>query len=366
MATALALELEPETSTGTDIAIAVTKDPGIVLLDREKFDAWYDKLSAKAPTDADVTTKKGRDALRSFAAEVRSEKAGIDKARLSLTKRWRDMTSSANTAGKEIEERLEKLAADVRAPLTQWEEAEKAKNENRRRIIDEMRAFGVVTMDDTSQTVRDRGSEVFKTEVTPELYEEMFDEAASVKAQSIETLKSALARLIREEADREELAKLRADREAAEAEAAEKAAAEQEERDKADAERIEKERREAAEQAEKDRIAAAEKAATERAQREAEERHEAELAAERAKTREAERVAQAERDRIENERLEAEATAKRLADEQAERETNKANRTAKKTAAKQAIMTCGVSEDAAQKVVLAIIAGEIPAVSLAF
>ncbi len=52
--------------------------------------------------------------------------------------------------------------------------------------------------------------------------------------------------------------------------------------------------------------------------------------------------------------------------ERQRREADKAHRQSVMTAAKQAIMTCGVDEDAAKKVVLAIIAGEVPAVTLEF
>ena len=80
----------------------------------------------------------------------------------------------------------------------------------------------------------------------------------------------------------------------------------------------------------------------------------------------AEQEAQAERQRI------ADAEAKRLADEeaakaeQAKREADQAHRTAVKTKAKEAIMSCGADEDTARKIVVAIIAREIPHVSLAF
>ncbi|MGY2734921.1 hypothetical protein [Sphingomonas sp. UYP23] len=84
-------------------------------------------------------------------------------------------------------------------------------------------------------------------------------------------------------------------------------------------------------------------------------------------------IAQAERDRVAEQERQREAreaadraAAKRLADEQAAREANKAHRARVKTAAKQAIMTCGADEETAQKIVLAIIAGEVPAVALAF
>lgn len=374
MATA-ALELVPD--TGTDIAVAVTKEPGIVLLDRQKFDAWYEKLAAKAPTDADVSTKKGRDTLRSFAAEVRSEKAAIDKARLRLTKEWRDMVSSANDAGKEINERLEQLAIDVRKPLTDWEAAEDARIKRCREIIEAFKSDAVVTLDDTAETVRARGMALFGVELPEDEFRDMLPEAQSAKDAAVATLKTALARLTKEEADRAELERLRqeAEERAEQDRLADEAAAR--EAREAEEKRVAEERRVEAEKAEAERLARIEREAAENARREAEQAAEAErqrverehaeqLAAERRRTEEAERVAQAERDRIAAEEAARAAEAKRIADEQAKREADQAHRTAVKSKAKAAIMSCGADEETARKIVMAIIAGEVPAVKLEF
>ncbi len=375
MATAVQLDLTPE--TGTDIVVAVAKEPGIVLLDRVKFDAWYEKLAAKAPTDVDVTTKKGRDALRSFAAEVRSEKAGINKARLRLTKEWRDMVAQANEAGKEIDDRLEQLAIDVRKPLTDWEEAETARVNRCRDIIEGFKADAVATLDDTAATVRARGKGLYETALAEDEFRDMLPEAQSAKEQAVATLRAALARLEKEEADRAELEKLRAENEAREArERAEAEARAQAEREAEEA-RVAEERRVAEEQAEFERLQRMEQDAADRARREAEQAAEAErqrverehaeqLAAERRRAEEAERAAQAERDRIAADEAARAAEAQRLADEQAAREADQAHRSAVMKAAKEAIMTCGIDEEAARKVVLLIRAGEVPHVSLGF
>ena len=94
--------------------------------------------------------------------------------------------------------------------------------------------------------------------------------------------------------------------------------------------------------------------------------HEEALAAERRRAEEAERTAQAERDRAAKEEADRKAEAEREAAAQAKRDADLKHRSAVKTAAKQAIMSCGADEETAKKIVLAIIAGEVPAVSLRF
>lgn len=94
--------------------------------------------------------------------------------------------------------------------------------------------------------------------------------------------------------------------------------------------------------------------------------HEAELAAVAARAEEAERQAQAEREQREaqdRQRAEQEAAA---AAERARLEKDRARRTRVMSEAKLAVMSCGVDEETARKVILAIMAGEVPRVILDF
>src|SRR3546814_19896026 len=101
--------------------------------------------------------RKDREARRSYCAKVRSEKAAIDKARLELTAGWRDMTKQANEAGKEINTRLEALAIEKRAPLTEWEDAAKAREAEVEKINDVVRWEGVCTVGGASERSGERG-----------------------------------------------------------------------------------------------------------------------------------------------------------------------------------------------------------------
>jgi colicin import membrane protein len=365
-------------SGSTDIVLMVEETPGIVLLDAEKFDLFYDRV--KAETDklvADVSTSRGRDEIRAMASKVVKSKTAIDKARLALTAQWREQTKVCNDAGKEIEERLSGLAAQVRAPLTAWEDAEKLRVAECEAAIKFFKDSAFVALGDTAESVRDRGMDVFAREIDEARFADQLDDATEAKNAAIETLRTALTRLEKEEADVAELQRLRqenADREAREI-AAQEAAAEAE---RVKQEAIEAEQRKAqAAQEEADRVARAAEDAARIAREEAEQAArdqqvkrdraaQAEIDAANERASQAERDRQAEIDRqaavdAENARL-----AKVAADEKAERESDQEHRRKIKTAAKDAMITCGASEDTAQKIVLAIIAGEVPAVTLAF
>lgn len=357
----------------------------VVLFDSDKFDAFYAKLKADIDaTPVDLTTKKGRDAIASAAAKVRSEKASIDRDRKRLTQEWRDNTALVNGAWKGIEARLDDLAVEARKPLTEWEEAEKARIAKCDSIIEDFKDLAHVSLIDDSISVRERGTKVWQTELDPAIFGDRLEDAQAAKDSAMATLKSALDRLIREEVDRAELQRLR-DEAAARAEAdriaAEKAEAERQEEARIKAERIAaeqakeeearqaalaEERRVAAEKAEAERIERAKVEAAERAQREAEqaaraeqERRDREHAAQLAE-------AQAERDRIAKIEADRQAEIDRLAAEQAKRDADQAHKTAVMKAAKEAIMTCGADEETARKIVILIKSGDVPNVTLRF
>lgn len=370
------LALTPEYAV--DIALIVEHSPHVVLLEPEKYDAFYAHVKAKTDgLNADISTANGRDEIRSMAAKVAKSKTAINAARLELTKQWRDQTAQVNEAGKKIDAELTALAADVRKPLTDWEEAEKARKQRCEDIMAAIKADMVVGIDATTDHVRTRGSWIHGLTFEEPEWTGYVVEATELRAQAIETLKAALARLTKEEADRAELARLRAEQaEREERESAERAAREVKEAAEREAREAE-ERRAVAEQAEKERLASVAHEAEERAKREAEKAaeaerqriqrdHDAALAAERKRAADAEAAAAAERERIAAERAAEERRLKAEADAKAHREADQAHRTDVKTKAKLAIMSCGASEEVARKIVVAIIAGEVPAVTLEF
>lgn len=402
----------------------------VVLFEADKFNVFFAKLKADVEaTPIDLSTDRGRKAIASAAAKVRSEKASIDKDRLRLTKEWRDMTAQVNGAWKTIEAQLDELAVEARRPLTEWEAAEKARVQRCQAAIDGFKRAGVVTLDDTAATVRERGADVWQQEIGGD-FGDMAAEAQAAKDGAVDALKAALARLTREEAERAELEKLRAEKEERDAEEAAKRALEEAAESKrawarqiieyigevgrgmiggktypyiilireleekiavsegefgdmageverarsetlarvkeAQAAQAERSLREAAERAAQEaREAEARKSEEASAQRQRE--HDEALAAERRRAEEAERAAQAERDRAAQEIADREAAAAAEAAEQARREKNRAHRGQIMGEAKLSIMAAGeITDAAAVAIVKAIVAGSIPHVTLRF
>lgn len=413
----------------TDIVPVANAAAAVVLFDQAKFDAFYAKL--KADVDAVpvvLTTKKGRDAIASVSAKVRSEKASIDKDRLRLTAEWRNMTAQVNGAWNGIKEQLDALAVEARKPLTEWEQAEKDRNERADAIINQLARDAMVSLDDSAADVRARGMAVYETVLDPALFGDKLDAAQKAKDHAVSQLKAALERLTREEAERAELEKLR--QEAAARAEADRIAAEQAEAERAEAARIEAERiaaeqakadaekrRIAAEEAEAARIEQAKADAAAAVQREADEKA-AEIERKRSYARQiighiqqvglgmiggksypygillreltdkivinddlgdmqdevrairdatlANVQSAMERAQERAAQQEREEQERIALEEQARRDADQKHRTAVMRAAKEAIMTCGADEETARKIVMLIRAGDVPHVTLRF
>lgn len=397
----------------------------VVLLDGEAFDAFYERM--KAETDKhvpDVTTDKGRKAVIALARRVTTTKTAITAAAKGLTEGWRQQTATVNAARKPIEEKLAELAAEVRRPVTEWEAAEAARVERNRALVDDMRQAATVTLDDTAASVEERGRRIHGIAFGEGWSAEEEAEAVAVKAATVQALVAARNRLRQEEADKAELARLRQEAEEravreAEAQAAQEAeeAARRAEEERLAAIERENERQRQAEAAEAERIAKAERDAEQRVRDEAD-RVAREAESKRAYARQiidyikqvglgmiggqtypygilirelTDKIAiddslgdmqdevrtirdvtlanvQAAMERQAEKAREAEANEQRerAAREDAKRAANRAHVAKVMGAAKEAIMTCGVTEDQARSIVTAIKAGLVPAVGITF
>lgn len=372
MAQALRKEVETnDNEAGTNLVAAVAAEPGLVILDRERFNQFYEAV--KAETDKlvpDLTTEKGRAAIASMAFKVVKTKTAIDNAGKLLKEEAQATVTKVDAARREIRLKLEALSDEVRAPLTEWEENEKARIQRVEEFFANLRQAGVVEADETADKIERRLSTVrahtLDEDFDQDLFRDRIGEVRILRADVIAALERGLERIRKEESDRAELERLRAEaaerdaKERADAEA--KAAAEAEARAKAEAEaranRAAEEQQaridEAARIAEENARAAEQRAANEA--REAAERAHAEaLAAEKRRADEAEAARKAEADRLAAEQAAAE---KRAADV--------AHRGKIMGAAKQAIMGHGVGEATAKAIVLAVAAGDVPNVSIRF
>jgi len=227
-ALALALDEEPIPSP---IAPYVEANPASVLLKPKVRELFLAEIGTEiAAHTPDLTTKKGREEIASLAYKVARTKSPIEAAAKALNEDFSKRVKAVNAEKKDVLEKLDALRDTARAPLDAWEEAEKLREAEVKQTLDFLDDARIILASDTSATVKERLAKVEAIDGNIDFVE--------AKVSAIKTLTAGCERLIKDEADRAELARLRAEneerkRQEAErenAEAAKAAAAEKTER----------------------------------------------------------------------------------------------------------------------------------------
>ncbi|PAA08866.1 hypothetical protein [Pseudomonas fragi] len=374
-----------------EVALAVFSAPNGLDPYLQSVREEIDKFNASAP---DVKTKKGQDAYRSIAYSLAGSKTKLDSLGKELVAELKDVPKKIDAERKRVRELLSAWQEEVRKPLTDWEAAEQARKD---RHVDAVQAIADFALDLSDVTAAVLLESIASVEAVKmgEHWEEFEADAARTKDQVLDKLRTTLAARQKYETEQAELVRLRAE---AEAQA-------QRDRDAAIAQAAaDQARREAAERAETERLAAARReqdlldqaAAAQRAAAQAV--LDAEAAAERQRMRlelQAEQAraaaAQAESSRLSAEQraeqdraaaaqrqeqaveqarqneLARQAAAVAFELEQAQaREADEAHRRAINRAALDAFIAGGMPEECAKQAVKLIAQRKIPAVSISY
>lgn len=388
------------TTKSTQIAVIETAaDAKEMLLDIKAAASYLSAYRAdviNTVVNSDMSVKKNQAAVRSLAAAIPRRKTQLDNWGKELVEPLKAQAKKVDAVRKLIREELDSLRDDVRKPLTEWENAEKARIASHQEMIERIGALANAGDQElTSDDLKERLATLEAFDLNPELWEEFHEEANDVFGTTIVKVKAMLATREKYEAEQAELAVLREsalkreqeDRERRIAEeATQKAKADakakyqreqhqaQLESDRRERERLEAIEREKlaeqrAEQAEKQRIHDAEQAAIR--EREAEERRQIELkqAEEQRKldTEAAERRAQqAAKEAEDRERARQVAEQQRIEAENAARLANQEHVSSILGGIKTAIMAYEVDESTARAIVLAMKNNAIPNVKVMF
>jgi chromosome segregation ATPase len=323
------------------------------------LDPYIEQIRAEVRSFVpDVSTKKGRDAIASIAYKVAKSKTALDNAGKSLVDRLKEQPKLVDAERKRMREELDALKDEVRKPLTDWEEAEKARVDAHELAIDRLRNLDDMVSELTAEQIAARIADAESAELGAK-WEEFEGEAAIVKNDVLARLGAALEKRQKYEAEQAELERLRAEAAAREAKEREERIA----REAAEAARIVAENKARLEAEEIQRKAQAERAAQERRELELK------LAAEKAEREAAEaklRAEQAEAQAKANaERQQAEARAREEA-EAAAREKDKKHKAAINNAALDAFIAGGMTEDAAKLAITLIAKRTIPNVTISY
>ncbi|HHJ1931859.1 TPA: hypothetical protein ACQGVU_003254 [Pseudomonas aeruginosa] len=310
----------------------------------------------------DVSTRKGREAIASIAYKVARSKTALDNAGKELVAELKEVPKKIDAERKRMRDLLDAWQADVRRPLTEWEQREEMRKAKHQAGIDQINLR--LECRDLDSTELKANIEWLEGLSIGADWEEFETEAARTKDKALAALREALVARDKYEAEQAELELLRAEAAAREQKEREeriaREAAEQarrQEEAKAQAERDAAVRREAEAQAAAERRELELKLAAERAEREAIEAKQRAEQAERDAQRRAEEAAAAERKRQADEqaRIEREAAA---------READKAHKKAINNEALAALIAGGMLEECAKQAITLIAQRKVPHITI--
>lgn len=346
-----------------DIATIVEANPVSVLIDDNLYARLRDHVEAEIKAFVpDLSTVTSRKEIGSLAYKVTRTKTAIDNAGKKLNEDARAQINKVDAKRRIVRDEFEALAERARKPLTVWEAQEDARIERCMTVLKAIEDCGNGLIGGEPQPFGILFHELEQKIIIDDTLGEFEEQARTAHRIATDKLKAAFQADQKAEADRAELAQLRADRDRRDREDAERRAAE------AAAEHARQAQAEA-EKREADRLATID-AAKEQARREEASRAKAEQETRDREAREAidaanRRTQEAiDAANLERQAREAEEAASRA--EQERREKDRAHRAEIMGAAKDAIIAQGAGIATANKIVLAIVAGEIPNVSMRF
>jgi septal ring factor EnvC (AmiA/AmiB activator) len=280
----------------------------------------------------DMTTNKGRDEVRSLAAKVAKIKVAMDNIGKSLVEDQKKAIKVVDANRKSMRDELDCWKDEVRAPLTEWEHAEKERADRLELAIESLRQLGnglsLLKVDE----IRDRITRLEGVTVD-ESWQEFEVEAARLASKLKADLAEVLSARVEHEQQLAEIAQFNAAKS---------------EREQADAEQ--RTAREAAEKRVADALAE-----NERLKMQAEHAEQLRIQSEQA----------AEKARL--------AEIKRQEDQQAEqarqaqaREQDKAHKAKVWGDMKIALMGAGITQDQAKAVVKMMATGQIPHIAIQY
>ena len=161
----------------------------------------------------DGSTAKGREEIRSVAYKITRTKTALDAEGKKLTETWRASTAKVNADRKVAQERLDSLAEEVRAPLTEFENKEKTRVAAHESALSEISGLSEMMRkypDMPAALIEDHARDFSALHVGRN-WEEFTTRAARVRAEVSGYIESRIVERRKFDADQKELARLRAE-----------------------------------------------------------------------------------------------------------------------------------------------------------
>ena len=182
----------------TDTSIATIESMNAVELFQENaIQTLLDSITKEVKSEVvDPSSEKGRDRIKSLAYKVAKSKTAIDTLGKDLVTDWKTKSKEVDAVRKNARDYLDNLKAEVRQPVTDWEEAEKARVDAIKERIDYIHTLsqtcdsysGLYTLDHLKAAV-----ETLNSMPIDESYQELKSIAQKAKDDALTSLNVGIA-----------------------------------------------------------------------------------------------------------------------------------------------------------------------------
>lgn len=169
----------------------------------------------------DTSTEEGRAAIKALAFKVTKSKTALETAGKSLAKEAKELPRKIDAGRGRFDEELDRLAKQIRKPVTDWEADEEKRKSGHLSRIDQIKSYGATASIDMDQeTLLGLQAAAVGVEVGPqcEEFEEGYELARSAAINSIHLVYGARVKYDQDQAELAHLRELEAARAAQEAE----------------------------------------------------------------------------------------------------------------------------------------------------
>lgn len=199
----------------TELALPViTEDKYPALYVSGGLDSYYQTIREQVMSEVpDLTTKKGIARVKSLAAMVSSSKVAVEKPGREYLKQLKEMPKVIEATLRDWNQKMDSLRDEVRKPVTEMEDAEKARIVALELRINEIKQIGDSITTDIDSLALSKLQDSLNKILIDDSFQEFIEVAQHAKANTESKLQQFLSVRVQFEEGQKELAKLRAEQE---------------------------------------------------------------------------------------------------------------------------------------------------------
>lgn len=199
----------------TELALPViTEDKYPALYVSGGLDSYYQSIREQVMSEVpDLNTKKGIARIKSLAAMVSSSKVAVEKPGREYLKQLKEMPKVIEATLRDWNQKMDSLRDEVRKPVTEMEEAEKARIVALELRVYEIKQIGELITTDLDSFALNELSDSLNKILIDDSFQEFIDVAKHAKANIESKLQQFLSVRIQFEEGKKELARFRLEQE---------------------------------------------------------------------------------------------------------------------------------------------------------